>query len=123
VEHFISNGDTIPDLLSDTVRWKRVFFDYPQFTQVRRMKDQPLSLTTEIDTAALTLQFTERGGDTIPQSFTYSKLDDQLVLEGILNTDTLKIHLQQYSLDSMGLLNRGFHWVNEVPYNRYNYER
>jgi hypothetical protein len=44
-------------------------------------------------------------------------------LQGIMEGDTLQIELKHIPKDNFGLLNRGFNWVNEVPYNRYNYPK
>lgn len=122
VEHFVMNGDTILDRLSDTVRWKRVIFDSPKFTPITLMNDHDKYYGTEIDTTAQTLTFTPRGEDKDGFLFSYDQSDEHLYLEGVMATDTLKVHLKPYDLSRFGLLNRGFHWVNEVPYNRYNYD-
>lgn len=122
VDHFVKNGDTIPDLLSDTVRWKRIIFDYPKFTPITMMNDHDKYFGTEVDTTAQTIMFTARGEDKEADAFTYERSEGHLLLKGIMNTDTLEISFTPYDLSRFGLLNRGFHWVNEVPYNRYNYD-
>ncbi|WP_044102398.1 DoxX family protein [Neolewinella persica] len=122
VDHFVMNGDTIPDRLSDTVRWKRIIFDYPKFTPITMMNDHDKYFGTEIDTTARTIMFTQRGENQEADAFTYERSDGELLLKGMMNSDTLEVHLKPYDLSRFGLLNRGFHWVNEVPYNRYNYD-
>lgn len=122
VSHFIMNGDTIPDRLSNEVRWKRIIFDYPNFTPITKMNDHDKYHGTEVDTTAQTILFKTRTGINKEHLFTYERSDDHLLLKGIMHADTLEVHLKPYDLSRFGLLNRGFHWVNEVPYNRYNYD-
>ena len=42
----------------------------------------------------------------------------ELTIEGILNQDSLKIKLKKKSENQFILVSRGFHWVNEYPFNR-----
>lgn len=122
VDHFVMNGDTIADRLSDTVRWKRIVFDYPNFTPITMMNDHDHYHGTEIDTTEQTITFKTRGDEPEEHLFSYDRSNEHLLLKGIMNSDTLEVHLKPYDLSRFGLLNRGFHWVNEVPYNRYNYD-
>ncbi|MEL7160154.1 MAG: hypothetical protein AAFN92_05300, partial [Bacteroidota bacterium] len=103
-----------------TVRWRRVLFDYPHYTPVIMMNDQLRHLRTSIDTSTNTIFFTDSEEDLTNQRFAYERIGKNLRLEGIMGTDTLRMELEHYDLSRFGLLNRGFHWVNEVPYNRYN---
>lgn len=122
VDHFVMNGDTIMDRLSDTVRWKRIVFDYPNFTPITMMNDHDKYFGSEIDTTAQTILLTTRGEEKQEHLFSYERSDQHLLLKGIMKSDTLEVHLKPYDLSRFGLMNRGFHWVNEVPYNRYNYD-
>lgn len=122
VNTFSHNHDTLPPLLTDTVRWKRVLFDYPSFTSVILMNDHVKRYRTNIDTIAHTIILSEWSDTTNKYTFEYTQKGEELGLDGIIAEDTLNVSLEHYSLDKFGLLNRGFNWVNEVPYNRYNYD-
>ena len=122
VETFTHNMDTLPPLLTDTIRWRKLLFDYPDFSSVVLMNEHVKRYNTEIDTLAQTIIFSERGDTINKYTFNYTLTDSLMTLNGILKEDTLNIDLEHYSLDNFGLLNRGFNWVNEVPYNRYNYQ-
>lgn len=122
VEHFVMNGDTLMDRMSDTVRWKRIIFDYPKFTPITLMNDHDKYYGTAIDTTAQTITFSTRGEEKEEFLFSYERSDEHLLMEGVMETDTLKVRFKPYDPSRFGLLNRGFHWVNEVPYNRYNYD-
>ncbi|TWF34906.1 hypothetical protein FHW36_110105 [Chitinophaga polysaccharea] len=69
------------------------------------------------DTVHHTLSFwSER--DTV-----HLRIGDQLAAHGLLmleskmNGDSLHIALKQQDLNAMPLISRGFHWVNEYPFN------
>lgn len=118
VETFVHQGDTLAPLLTDTTRWRRILFDYPGRSSIGLMDAGYLRYQTEIDTLEQTITFT--GSDTTNQHiFTYQQTDSTLFMDGIWRNDTISILFQTYPIEKFGLLNRGFHWVNEVPYNRY----
>lgn len=120
VESYVRDGKTVPDLLSNPERWKRLIFDHPEYAVVTMMDDRELYLQAAIDTSSQTILITNPYRNLTNQKFTYESTDSSMVLNGAMGNDTLNIRLQQYDLSRFGLLNRGFHWVNEVPYNRYN---
>ena len=122
VTTFVNNQDTLPPLLTDTLRWRRVLMDYPRFISVVGMKNKVQRYQSQIDTSARTMVL-HIAQDTVNKfTFTYERRGKDLSLAGIIHSDTLAVELKHYPLERMGLLNRGFHWVNEVPYNRYNYD-
>ena len=41
-----------------------------------------------------------------------------LVFTGKLDNDSVYILMQKIDFNKMRLINRGFHWINEYPYNR-----
>jgi len=43
---------------------------------------------------------------------------ESLTLEGKLEQDSVKITLRKVGENNFLLVSRGFHWVNEYPYNR-----
>jgi hypothetical protein len=43
---------------------------------------------------------------------------DVLLLKGYFKRDSLNITLKKYDPNNFRLLNRGFHWINESPYNK-----
>jgi hypothetical protein len=122
VQTFVQNGDTLPPLLTDEKRWRRLLFDYANFSTVMYMKDKSMRYSTEIDTSEQTILMYAMQDTLNKHEMYYEKTGTHLHLSGVLYKDTLEIDLEYYDLNNFGLLNRGFNWVNEVPYNRYNYE-
>ncbi len=51
--------------------------------------------------------------------FTYTRPDDtHLTLEGRLRDDSIRARLRKIDTSKFLLINRGFHWINEFPFNR-----
>jgi hypothetical protein len=126
VDEMVSDGQLRPPLLTDATRWRRVVFAYPGYVQL-----QPIATTdprsrlfyaVAVDAKAKTLTLT-KGPRTKDKTwravFAYAQpAPDRLVLDGVL--DGHKIHAVTHREDRTKflLVNRGFHWINEYPFNR-----
>ncbi len=126
VDEMVSDGAVRPPLLTDATRWRRVVFAYPGYVAL-----QPIGATDArsksfyavvVDAKAKTLTLT-KGPMTKDKAwravFAYSQpAPDRLVLDGVL--DGHKIHAMTHREDRSKflLVNRGFHWINEYPFNR-----
>lgn len=51
-------------------------------------------------------------------NFNLSEIDDTLILEGVFYEDNFKITANRKSNNPFLLVDRGFHWINEFPFNR-----
>jgi hypothetical protein len=119
VESFALNGQEVPPLLTDATRWKRVTFNERGLAVLQMMDDalKYYRVTPRPEEQALTLSFL--GGAEVPLQLGYSRLDDgALVLEGAFGDRTLRVLLSRVDESKLPLLDRGFNWVNEMPYNR-----
>lgn len=119
VETFVVNGDTVPPLTGDSVRWQQVVVDWDTFLSIRRMNGQKDRYNSSIDSSQMKLNLTPqtRAKDTYYLHF--EAADSLLVLDGITaGQDSLKILLKKRDLNSFLLINRGYHWINETPFNR-----
>ncbi|WP_305981638.1 hypothetical protein [Roseivirga thermotolerans] len=117
---FVKNGDTIPPLLTDDERWQRMIFESPQNTMVMYMDDRTRFYSSAIDTTTQTITISI-GADSLRKDYPlrYEKLNDGLQIRGVLEQDSLFLQLKTYDLSRFYLTNRGFNWVNEVPWHRY----
>ncbi len=123
VETFILNNDTLPPLITDSVRWRRLLIDYPNSVTAMKMNDQVQRYSSTLDTTAQLFTFVVGQDTTNKYLMTYEKMGQDLNMSGVLEGDTVQIEMKYYDLEKFGLLNRGFNWVNEVPFNRYNYSQ
>jgi hypothetical protein len=129
VDEMASDGRTLPPLLTDPARLRRVVFAYPGYVAFEPMvppKSRYESLySAQIDPKAKTLTLS-RDPKEYPQVkvalrtvLAYAQPSpDRLVIDGPF--DGHKIHLATHRQDPKKLLlvNRGFHWINERPFNR-----
>ena len=119
VDLFVKNNDTIPPLMTDTIRWNQLAIQWPGSANIRYMDAHTARYATDVDTVAHELEMTSRSDTTQRYAFQYT-LDDSgiFILNGIQQTDTLLIRMTRKNLQEFELVKRSFHWINEYPYNR-----
>jgi hypothetical protein len=118
-ETFVIDGQPHPPLLTDAARWRRIVFDYPQYSTLYSMDDAPQYYGTRIDMKAQTLALTKSSDKSWKADFSFTRPDaSHLVLDGTM--DKHKIHAEFELLDRSKflLVRRGFHWVQDYPFNR-----
>lgn len=111
VETFISNGDTVPPLTTDPLRWHRMFIHRKGYLITQMMDDAMKDYEMQLDTLthALAIRNTE---DSSVHFFTYRNFGDTaLQLNGKLYEDSLNIYLKKIDLQQLPLLEHGFHWT------------
>lgn len=115
-EWVVSNNDTIPAQLTDSTRWHYLIMQYEGRATVRYMDETFEYFEIKVDTTKHTIGMT--GEDDKEKMYRYKTNDDELVLERNLEFDSTRIILRQYDTKKFLLTNRGFRWVNEMPFNR-----
>ncbi len=115
---FIRNKDTILPLTTDTTRWKQLIVDFDKNVQIKFMNDKYQWFNFSVDTIKHFISLNSYA-DTMSKSFLSYKIDSSwLTLKGNLFHDSVYIRLKKYDAQSFVLMNRGFHWINEYPFNR-----
>jgi hypothetical protein len=120
-ELLIRNNDTIPPLTTDTTRWKQIIIQTPDYARIKLMNDTVRNYNFKIDTAkceAVIYPAWDTAGKTY---FTYIKEHDYLILNsepGYDTVNTVYMKFKRFDEKSFRLMSRGFHWINEYPYNR-----
>jgi uncharacterized membrane protein YphA (DoxX/SURF4 family) len=117
-EFTIRNNDTIPPLSTDTTLWKQVVIQFPEYSAIKMMNDSFRYYNFKTDTIAKTA-IVFSNSDTL-NKFTFKYISDSsgLTLTGKMKTDSVYMRFKKYDLKNFRLMNRGFHWINEYPYNR-----
>jgi hypothetical protein len=117
VETFVLRGDTIPAMLNNTTRWKRVLVYYKDWASIEYMDGAVLSHRFESDTTHHTIRIIS--SPSYVYSFNYHPVDEKRILwKGLMGSDSLNLVVQKKGLDDFLLINRGFHWINEYPFNQ-----
>ena len=115
VEEYVRNQVIVPAATAQPKRWKRIGINNEMFSI--RLMDQTLEqYKMEHDPAKKTLSLSSGDKKSI---LTLEQLDpDHLVLNGNLNSDAIRVQVRKLDSSKSLLVTRGFHWINEVPFNR-----
>ena len=116
VESFVLNGEIIHAGQMDTRLWKKVTLGHGKLT-IQHMDDGSISWLFHRSNSyhkfiLLSPDLSTTG------NFEFHIDGNKLIIEGALSHDVLKIELKKVSDAPFLLTNRGFHWVNEYPFNR-----
>jgi hypothetical protein len=117
VESFRHNGTELPPLLDDGRRWRTLAVGGNHLA-VRAMDDKRTQYQIKLNENDGTLEL--KPVDDPDQSITwrYEKLDEQLYIDGQFAGATVSVKLKKVERNRFLLVNRGFRWINEEPYNR-----
>jgi len=120
VDEFTVDGQIRPPLIDDDTRWRRVIFDrFPGALGVQLTSGTRQRFRIQVDTDKKTIQFTKREDPNAKSDFTYEEPGkDQMTLAGNLDGHQIQARLHKTDEGNFLLMSRGFHWINEVPYNR-----
>jgi hypothetical protein len=119
VTQMTSDGQVRPALLTDDGRWRRMIFDYPGSMRAQRLNDEFDNFTAAIDTQKMSIALTDRKDKNWKAFLTISRpAPDRLNLDGTLNGHKVQMQLKREDETKLLLSSRGFHWVQEYPFNR-----
>ena len=110
------DGVARPPLLTDATRWRRVVFEYPDYLSVQHMDGSRSNYGLLLGKRRLTLtQFDDKAWR---PSFAYKETQPGLLaLAGTMDGRKTRFTLRREDESSYRLVSRGFHWINETPFN------
>lgn len=133
VEEFESAGAVRPALMTDAERWRTVTFSKQRagnaFCIIETMTGGRLFHRVAVDETKHTITLTPVTGPPRPGitpspapvppiTLNYQPPDSEiLIIEGSYAEHPVKVRLHRVDESQFLLLNRGFHWINELPYN------
>lgn len=119
VETFVKNKDTLAPLVTDPVRWRRFVTGHPGTAVVYSMNDSKTFWNLRPDTTGHNITLEDMYNVKSTWWLHYSQPDSQhLVFTGTNGKDSIFLLMRKEPADSFMLINRGFHWINEYPYNK-----
>ena len=119
VEEMQIGGITVPPLVTDLERFRRVVFDRPNTIAFQGMDDTFVSYGARIDTAGQSVVLTSGAAGDTRGRFTFEQpAPDRLILNGEVEGRKMRMQLRLMDRDDFLLVSRGFHWVQEYPFNR-----
>ncbi|MCY1000667.1 hypothetical protein OWM54_26320 [Myxococcus sp. MISCRS1] len=120
VESFTRDGQELPPLLTDPHRWRAVSVGR-NVVAARLMNDvRRYFPVKEGEAGKSILLMSGRGDDAKPVATLQRETPDaeHFVLEGEVDGAKVHVRLNQVDISNFELRGRGFHWVQEKPYNR-----
>ena len=119
VEEFVLDGEVRPPLTTDPVRWRRVIFDFTRRASVQPMDAPAQGYMVKLDSKKRALELTRQGDANAKAALTYERpKPDVLLLSGTLEGKPVRARLHLQDESKLLLTSRGFHWINEYPFNR-----
>jgi hypothetical protein len=111
------NGVERAPLVTDWGRYRRVVFQNKAAMTFWRMDDTTLGYGATVDPAKKTIALTA-GKQSIGTLAYEQPTPETLVLSGDVNGQTLRLETRLFDRSRFLLVSRGFHWVQETPFNR-----
>ncbi len=119
VDQMTIDGQVRSPLLSDYGRWRRVVFDFPTLASFQRMDDSFARYGVKIDVNSNGLVLTKSDAKDWKANFAFRRpTPDQLILDGQMDGHKVRMQLRLFDREKFLLISRGFHWVQENPFNR-----
>ncbi len=119
VESLTRNGVDQPPLLSDSTRLKRIVFGGLSRATFRLMSDSVERYTMKVDSTKRELALSGRFDPKLTRTLSYARPDsNHLILTGKIGSDSLVMRLRRLDENRFLLMNRGYHWIQEQPFNR-----
>lgn len=120
VDELTVDGVAHPPLTTDTTRWRRVVIAGKQRAAIQLMDDSRTRFVLAIDDQKHKLTLTKRNEPKSRTTLSYRQADaNTLLLDGTFEGKKIVATLRKTGGEKTFLINsRGFHWINEVPFNR-----
>jgi hypothetical protein len=123
VEELAVDGQVRPPLVTDGTRWRRLVFAQGSVGHgrlgIHLMDDSRERYDVQIDPTKRTIALTKRDDPHWQSTFAYRQPEPGLLaLEGACDGREVRARLRQGKVPEFLLVTRGFHWINERPFNR-----
>jgi uncharacterized membrane protein YphA (DoxX/SURF4 family) len=140
VDEFAVDDKVLPPLTTDAVRWQRVVFTKKGFRGspmfgITNMRNKPVMYySVEVDLAAKTITLSRPGGPpgsdkpptrhvlryTEPEPDVMDVAGElEMYANGSYGKKQIRARLRHTPEEKFLLYGRGYHWINEMPYNQY----
>jgi hypothetical protein len=107
-----------PALVTDNERFRRAIFDFTDRMQFEKMDNTFTGFGAAINGDKKTITLTKSSDKNFKAGFTYQREGDQLTFDGDMEQHKLHLKLHRVDHTKFLLVSRGFHWIQEYPFNR-----
>jgi hypothetical protein len=113
------DGHTRSPLITDYDRWRRLVIQSAVGIMLQRMDDTFVGYGAKVDMTAKTIALTKAADKAWNARFTFEQpTRERLVLAGTLDGHSIRMKTELVDHTKFLLVSRGFHWVQEYPFNR-----
>jgi hypothetical protein len=116
--HIEKNHTHVVPLVTDTTVWKQFIILYKSAVPLKLFNDNTIVYKYNVDTVLKHISFYGSWDTVNRYQFRYSLDTSILTLHGSYKTDSLFLRYKRTDEKDFMLMNRGFHWINEYPFNR-----
>ena len=114
VEEFDLDGKSYPPLTTDTARWRRIAFDYPDRGTIQMMDDTFIRFNVVLDAEKKTLRLNGNNKPELKADLTYEQLpSDGLLISGSFNEHLLRAKLRLSNGQLYSRIFTSSHWIHE----------
>jgi len=119
VDDFVIDGEPRPPLVTDETRWRRMIFSYPGLMAIQSMGGSRTRYRIVLSTEKKTMAITKRDDPKWRSGLIYRQPGPKLLsVEGTFDGHKIRARMSRMDESQFLLVTRGFHWINEYPYNR-----
>jgi uncharacterized membrane protein YphA (DoxX/SURF4 family) len=115
VDEFTRNGEPVPPLITDPIRWRAMVVESAGWVLLKHMDDTWTNLGAEYDAARNELSLS--AGDGAKKDVLSCSLpdNDHLILRGSFRNDSISVRLTRVNEERLKLLSQRFRWINGSP--------
>jgi len=117
VTNYVINNDTITNYKNDKL-WKTIMFEREGSVRIENMNEKQVFYRVEIDSMTQKMKFLPSSGTSDAFDFNYTINGTSLDFNFIVENDTIYGQTKNIDEKALLLINRGFHWISERPFNR-----
>lgn len=121
IDKMTINGVERAPLVTDYERWRRVVIQSSTSMNLWRMDDTTVGHPAQYDMEKKTITLSQGMGDQRKTIGTFAferPAPDRLVLDGELSGKKIRMETHLFPRENFLLVNRGFNWIQEFPFNR-----
>ena len=119
VDTLTVDGVDHPPLATDGTRWRRIVFDYAEWVTFQNMDDSRTLYGLGLYETQGAMYLGKREDRKWSATLNYKRPSpNEMVLDGPMDGHTYHAVLHKAEAPSFRLTKRGFHWINESPFNR-----
>lgn len=116
---FSIGNETPARAVADNTKWKQMFVDVNDYAEIQYNNGSKGVFRLQEDPGQRILHIFRASDQKIAYSLAYDFADStNLRFNGLINGDSIFISMHKKKISDFPLMNRGFNWINEYPYNR-----